>query len=208
MSSRKKAGGALSIENFTSMAPRCASTAGAIDSTCAAKRWSANASATTLALCPTRNWSKNRSSTWATSWVGPASARLSSALPGCTICPGSTWRVSTRALAGAVTWACASRACAVAMVARAWSSCACACTTSVPASILASAWACALVCWARATSSARRTSSRREALIKPCPTSCWLRISSACAARKVASACITPARADDLPVLRSPARRA
>ncbi len=39
MSSRRYAGARCSSANFTSMAPRCASTAGAMDSTRAAKRW-------------------------------------------------------------------------------------------------------------------------------------------------------------------------
>ena len=69
--------------------------------------------------------------------AAPASARVSSARPGCTIWPGSTARTSTRASAGAVSTACSSRACAAATAARASASCACACATSVPCSALA-----------------------------------------------------------------------
>ncbi len=130
------------------------------------------------------------------------------AAPGWTIWPGSTLRVRTLASVGASTAACASRCCAAAVAARDCASCACAWATSVPLSSLARVWACAPVTWARATSTARRVSSSRASLRKPCLTSCWVRASSASAARRVAWACSKAALVAVRPVLRRPASRA
>mgnify|MGYP003376560568 CR=1 FL=1 len=61
--------------------------------------WSATAS--TLACWPSWSWPRKRSSTSATSSTGPSTPSVSRARPGCTICPGSTARKSTRPTAGA-----------------------------------------------------------------------------------------------------------
>ena len=208
MSSRRKVGGAACRASLTSMEPRCASTPGAMDSTRACNRWFGKASAITVALCPTSSCSRKRSSNWATSWVGPASASCCSALPGCTICPGSTVRNRTVASVGARTVACASRAAAACVLARATASWAWAWARSVPVSALAWRWALALRCCASATSTARCNSSSREALMKPWATNWCPRRSSACAASTLASAWATPASIVTRPVVRRPCRRA
>ena len=208
MSSRKKSGSGSGSENLTSTAPRSASTRGAIDCTRAVKRRSGNASATTLATWPSCKCPTKRSSTCATSCSGPASARLSSARPGCTIWPGSTSRASTLASAGAVNVAWASRARAAVVADAARDSCARACATSVPRSALAALSARAPLCCARATVAARCASSKRAALRKPLATKSCVRCNSACAATSTESACATDASAPARPVLRKPARRA
>ena len=96
--------GRLPIENFTSMAPRCASTAGAMDSTRAASAAPQThrpppRPAGPAAAVPEIARPPGPPAAWAR-----ASARLSRALPGCTICPGSTSRTSTRASAGPPAW--------------------------------------------------------------------------------------------------------